>query len=65
MTSSLQTDITGLELQGMDPMNFDAFVKLMEYKTLDMDDEEILVEALSQWDYGTGLISEERLVEEM
>lgn len=45
-------------------MDFDAFVVLMGYKTLELDPEEVLMEALSQWDYGTeGLISEERLVQ--
>lgn len=43
-------------------MDFDAFVVLMGYKTLELDAEEVLSDALAQWDYGTdGLISEARI----
>ncbi|KAL0277720.1 UNVERIFIED_CONTAM: hypothetical protein PYX00_004911 [Menopon gallinae] len=60
-----EEEIKKMISEGLEPLDFDAFIKLMGYKTLDLDDEEILVEALSQWDYGTGLISEERFVEEV
>jgi Ca2+-binding EF-hand superfamily protein len=41
-------------------MNFDAFVKLMGYRSIELDPEEELVAAMSYWDpKGTGLLSEE------
>jgi len=44
-------------------LDFDAFIVLMGYKTLELDAEEVLNDALAQWDYGTeGLISESRYI---
>nr|XP_021203343.1 myosin regulatory light chain, smooth muscle isoform X1 [Bombyx mori] len=44
------------------PLDFDGFVNLLGYKTLELDSEETLVAALSRWDpNNTGLISEERI----
>ena len=50
-----------LLFQAINPLDFDAFVILLGYKTIELDPEEVLREALSQWDYDeSGLISEER-----
>lgn len=47
----------------MNPLDFDAFVMLLGYKTIELDPEDVLMEALSKWDVGqTGLISEDKLV---
>ncbi|KAJ0177886.1 hypothetical protein K1T71_006759 [Dendrolimus kikuchii] len=44
------------------PLDFDGFVNLLGYKTLELDSEETLVSALSRWDKdNSGYISEERL----
>ncbi|VVC88263.1 unnamed protein product [Leptidea sinapis] len=44
------------------PLDFDAFVNLLGYKTLELDSEETLIAALSRWDSdNTGYISEERI----
>jgi Ca2+-binding EF-hand superfamily protein len=41
-------------------MDFDAFVVLLGYKTIELDPEEDLIEAMSVWDpEGTGLLCEE------
>lgn len=46
----------------MDPLDFDAFVVLLGYKTIELDPEEVILEALSKWDKnGTGFIDEELL----
>lgn len=47
--------------QAMNPLDFDAFVMLLGYKTIELDPEDVLIEALSKWDVGqTGLISEDK-----
>lgn len=47
----------------MNPLDFDAFVMLLGYKTIELDPEDVLIEALSKWDVGqTGLISEDKLI---
>ncbi|XP_013173951.1 PREDICTED: myosin regulatory light chain, smooth muscle [Papilio xuthus] len=44
------------------PLDFDAFVNLLGYKTLELDSEETLKAALSRWDNeNSGYISEERI----
>ncbi|CAG5046325.1 unnamed protein product [Parnassius apollo] len=44
------------------PLDFDAFVNLLGYKTLELDSEETLKAALSRWDAEkSGYISEERI----
>ncbi|XP_060802016.1 myosin regulatory light chain, smooth muscle [Amyelois transitella] len=44
------------------PLDFDGFVNLLGYKTLELDSEETLVAALSRWDKDhSGLISEDRI----
>ncbi|XP_041989250.1 myosin regulatory light chain, smooth muscle [Aricia agestis] len=48
--------------EASEPLDFDAFVNLLGYRTLELDSEETLVEALSRWDtHNTGYISEERI----
>ncbi|KAJ9574056.1 hypothetical protein L9F63_008582 [Diploptera punctata] len=62
-----KTDIEDSEIQhmlseAMNPLDFDAFVILLGYKSIELDPEEVLLEALSQWDYDdSGLISEDRI----
>lgn len=47
--------------KAMNPLNFDAFVMLLGYKTIELDPEDVLIEALSKWDLEkTGVISEEK-----
>ncbi|XP_037030739.1 myosin regulatory light chain 10 [Bradysia coprophila] len=48
--------------EAMNPLDFDAFVMLLGYKTIELDPEDVLLEALSKWDVGqTGLISEDKI----
>lgn len=50
-----------INIQAPNPLDFDGFVNLLGYKTLELDSEETLLAALSRWDQdNTGLISEER-----
>lgn len=52
-----------IQCQAMNPLDFDAFVMLLGYKTIELDPEDVLLEALSKWDTGhTGLISEDKLI---
>lgn len=47
--------------QALSPLDFDAFVALMGYKMIELDPEDVLLEAWSKWDLeGTGFILEER-----
>lgn len=47
----------------MNPLNFDAFVMLLGYKSIELDPEDVLIEALSKWDLEkTGLISEDKYI---
>ncbi|CAB3226619.1 unnamed protein product [Arctia plantaginis] len=45
------------------PLDFDGFVNLLGYKTLELDSEETLLAALSRWEDSNkkGLIAEERI----
>lgn len=46
-------------LKAMDPLDFEAFVLLLGFKTIELDPEEVLIDALSKWDRnGTGYIPE-------
>lgn len=46
---------------GMDPMEFESFVLMYGIRTIEMDPEEVLLEAMSKWDKErTGQISMER-----
>ncbi|CAH2085391.1 unnamed protein product [Euphydryas editha] len=48
--------------EASDPLDFDSFVNLLGYKTLELDSEETLIAALSRWDIdNTGYISEDRI----
>lgn len=47
--------------EAMSPLDFDSFVMLMGYKTIEMDPEDVLVEALGKWDLQKrGVIDEEK-----
>lgn len=47
--------------QAMNPLDFDAFVMLLGYKTIEMDPEDVLIEALSKWDLEKkGVIDEDK-----
>lgn len=47
--------------EAMNPLDFDAFVMLMGYRTIEMDPEDVLLEALSKWDlHRCGVIDEEK-----
>lgn len=49
--------------QAPNPLDFDGFVNLLGYRTLELDSEETLLSALSRWDKNnSGLISEDRYV---
>nr|CAD7574143.1 unnamed protein product [Timema californicum] len=62
-----QNDVTDGEIMKMlseasEPLDFDSFVNLLGFKTVELDPQEVLLEALSKWDYeSNGLISEERI----
>ncbi|XP_049780369.1 myosin regulatory light polypeptide 9-like isoform X1 [Schistocerca cancellata] len=62
-----QPDIPDTEIKQMlsetiGPLDFESFVILLGYKTVEMDPETVLIDALSRWDYdNSGLISEERI----
>ncbi|XP_045767689.1 myosin regulatory light chain 2, smooth muscle minor isoform [Maniola jurtina] len=48
--------------EAANPLDFDSFVNLLGYKTLELDSEETLIAALSRWDTdNTGYISEDRI----
>lgn len=36
--------------EAMQPLDFEAFAMLMGYRTIEMDPEDVLVEALAKWD---------------
>lgn len=55
-------EINQMLSEASNPLDFDAFVVLLGYKTIELDPEETLIEALSQWDYeGSGFVSEDRI----
>lgn len=61
-TDICEEDIQNMLSEAINPLDFDAFVILLGYKSIELDPEEVLLEALSQWDYDNcGLISEERI----
>lgn len=44
-----------------DPLDVDAFLELMSQRTVELDPEDILLEAWSKWDlYGTGRIEQRK-----
>ncbi|XP_005180104.1 myosin regulatory light chain 12A [Musca domestica] len=52
--------------EAKDPLNLDSFVELMSFRTVELDPEDVLLEAWSKWDlYGTGKIEEKRMFEEL
>ncbi|XP_045524250.1 calmodulin-2 [Pieris brassicae] len=54
--------VSNMLSEATNPLDFDAFVNLLGFKTLELDSEEILVTALSRWDpENTGYIPEARI----
>nr|XP_049693102.1 uncharacterized protein LOC110381733 [Helicoverpa armigera] len=54
--------IRNMLAEAPNPLDFDGFVNLLGYRTLELDSEETLLSALSRWDKNnSGLISEERI----
>ncbi|KNC25049.1 hypothetical protein FF38_11873 [Lucilia cuprina] len=52
--------------EAKEPLNVDAFVELMSHRTIELDPEDVLLEAWSKWDlYGTGKIEERKMYEEL
>lgn len=57
--------IAGMLADAMDPLDFQSFVLMYGIRTIEMDPEAVLLEALSKWDKErTGQISIERLVDD-
>ncbi|CAD6995098.1 myosin regulatory light chain LC-2, mantle muscle isoform X2 [Ceratitis capitata] len=52
--------------EAKDPLDYEAFIELMSHRTVELDPEDVLLEAWSKWDdYGTGKIEEKRMLEEL
>ncbi|XP_030371711.1 calmodulin [Scaptodrosophila lebanonensis] len=52
--------------EAQEPLTYEAFVQLMCRRTVELDPEEVLLEAWSKWDdYGTGKIDERKIYEEL
>ncbi|XP_055848006.1 myosin regulatory light chain LC-2, mantle muscle [Episyrphus balteatus] len=52
--------------EAKEPLDYDAFVELMGFRTIELDPEDVLLEAWSKWDdEKTGLIEEKKIYEEL
>lgn len=52
--------------EAKEPLDYEAFVRLMSRRTQELDPEDVLLEAWSKWDdYGTGKIEERKWVQEI
>ncbi|KAL9893916.1 myosin regulatory light chain LC-2, mantle muscle [Glossina fuscipes] len=52
--------------EAKDPLDVDAFLELMSQRTVELDPEDVLLEAWSKWDlYGTGRIEQRKIYEEL
>ncbi|XP_017855530.1 PREDICTED: calmodulin [Drosophila arizonae] len=52
--------------EAQEPLDYEAFVQLMCRRTIELDPEEVLLEAWSKWDdHGTGMIDERKIYEEL
>ncbi|GAB0088256.1 myosin regulatory light chain 2, smooth muscle minor isoform [Sergentomyia squamirostris] len=52
--------VSAMLSEAINPLDFDAYVVLMGYKTIELDPEEVLLEALSKWDkMRTGFIDKD------
>lgn len=50
--------------EAQEPLDYEAFVQLMCRRTIELDPEEVLLEAWSKWDdHGTGMIDERKWVQ--
>ncbi|XP_075228518.1 myosin light chain 5-like [Lycorma delicatula] len=67
LTTMGRDDVTDEEVdvmlsEALYPLDFDAFVVLLGCKTIELDPEEVIRDALSRWDYdGSGWINEQRI----
>ncbi|BFF92701.1 calmodulin [Drosophila madeirensis] len=53
-------------LEAKEPLDYEAFVRLMSRRTQELDPEDVLLEAWSKWDdHGTGKIEERKIYEEL
>lgn len=49
-----------------EPLDYEAFVRLMSRRTQELDPEDVLLEAWSKWDdHGTGKIDERKWVTQL
>lgn len=49
--------------EAKEPLDYEAFVRLMSRRTQELDPEDVLLEAWSKWDdHGTGKIDERKWV---
>ncbi|XP_037951018.1 myosin regulatory light chain LC-2, mantle muscle [Teleopsis dalmanni] len=68
---ALGTDMSDEQLDDMlkeakQPLNYEAFVEMICNRTLELDPEDVLLEAWSKWDdYGTGKIDEKKIYTEL
>ncbi|EDW97088.1 calmodulin [Drosophila yakuba] len=52
--------------EAKEPLDYEAFVRLMSRRTQELDPEDVLLEAWSKWDdHGTGKIDERKIYEEL
>ncbi|KAH8289034.1 hypothetical protein KR054_005531 [Drosophila jambulina] len=52
--------------EAKEPLDYEAFVRLMSRRTQELDPEDVLLEAWSKWDdHGTGKIEERKIYEEL
>ncbi|XP_053945509.1 myosin regulatory light chain LC-2, mantle muscle [Anastrepha ludens] len=69
--TALGTDTPDEQIEEMlkeakDPLDYEAFIELMSHRTVELDPEDVLLEAWSKWDdYGTGKIEEKKMYEEL
>ncbi|XP_075162274.1 uncharacterized protein LOC142234950 [Haematobia irritans] len=55
-----------MDVDAKDPLDLNAFVELMSYRTVELDPEDVLLEAWSKWDlYGTGKIEERKMFDDL
>ncbi|RZF43760.1 hypothetical protein LSTR_LSTR009183 [Laodelphax striatellus] len=57
-----EEELDAMMSEALHPLDFDAFVVLLGCKTIELDPEEVIRDALSRWDYdGSGKINEQRI----
>ncbi|XP_067618356.1 myosin regulatory light chain, striated adductor muscle [Eurosta solidaginis] len=69
--TALGTDTADEQIEEMlkeakDPLDYEAFIELMCHRTVELDPEDVLLEAWSKWDeYGIGKIEVKKMFEEL